>query len=153
MKRIRGFGLIEVMVALVLIAVMAAALLPLSQRYLTASRDARQLEVALRLAESKLDELRHFAQQNQPQLLVSGDGVQQVMLSEFSLQWTVQSFNWQPTPQAWQPAANGAQFSGKHQVLVTVTWLNSHDEPQSFSLSTAMVALPTLTAAPFGRRF
>ena len=153
MKRIRGFGLIEVMVALVLIAVMAAALLPLSQRYLTASRDARQLEVALRLAESKLDELRHLAQQNQPQFLVSGDGVQQVMHSEFSLSWTVQSFNWQPGPQTWQPAVNGADFQGLHRVAVTVTWLNSQDQPQSFSLNTAMVALPTLTAGPFGRRF
>ena len=146
----RGFGLIEVMVALVLIAVMAAALLPLSQRYLSASRDGRQLEVAVRLAESKLDELRHLAQQNQPQLIVSGHQQRQVIDSEFSLDWTVSALKWSPAVQAWQSAAD-AELNGKQNVLVTVTWSNSRDELQSFSLQTALVALPSLVAGPFGR--
>lgn len=152
MRRARGFGLIEVMVALVLIAVMAAALLPLSQRYLTISRDGRQREVALRLAESKLDELRHFAQQNQPQLIVSGEDSQFIMHTEFSLDWTMHAFNWSPSQQAWQPAVVDAQFGGKQDVSVTVVWHNSQSEPQTFTLQTALVALPTLTAGPFGGR-
>ena len=146
----RGFGLIEVMVALVLIAVMAAALLPLSQRYLSVSQDGRKREVALRLAESKLDELRHFAQQHQPQLIVSGESSERVMETEFSLNWTVSAFHWSPLQQVWLSAT--AVDGGKIEVLVTVDWHNSHDQPQSFSLSTAMVALPTLSAGPFGRR-
>ncbi|WP_319783353.1 type II secretion system protein [Oceanisphaera sp. IT1-181] len=152
MRSARGFGLIEVMVALVLIAVMAAALLPLSQRYLSISRDGRQREVALRLAESKLDELRHFAQQNQPQLVVSGEGSQFIMHTEFSLDWAVHAFNWSSSQQAWQPAVTDAQFSGKQDASVTVAWHNTQGEPQTFTLQTALVALPTLTAGPFGSR-
>ncbi|MGO4998084.1 type IV pilus modification PilV family protein [Oceanisphaera sp. W20_SRM_FM3] len=149
-RMMRGFGLIEVMVALVLIAVMAAALLPLSQHALSISRDERQREVALRLAESKLDELRHLAQQNQPQLITSGESRQWVMDTEFSLDWSVSAFHWSAVQQAWLPAT--AVLRDKIQVLVIVGWRDSHDRPQSFSLSTAMVALPTLTAGPFGRR-
>lgn len=152
MRSARGFGLIEVMVALVLIAVMAAALLPLSQRYLSISRDGRQREVALRLAESKLDELRHFAQQNQPQLIVSGEESQLIMHTEFSLDWAVHAFNWSSPLQAWQPAVTDAQFGGKQDVLVTVAWHNSLNEPKDFTLQTALVALHTLTAGPFGSR-
>lgn len=145
-----GFGLIEVMVALLLIAVMAAALLPLSQRYLSAGRDGRQREVALRLAESKLDELRHFAQQHQPQLITSGESNQLVMDTEFSLNWTVTSANWNYEQQAWQSAVVDASFSGKQEVLVQVAWLDADEQVQSFSLQTAMVALPTLAVGPFG---
>ena len=149
-RMIRGFGLIEIMVALVLIAVMAAALLPLSQHALSVSRDGRQREVALRLAESKLDELRHLAQQNQPQLMTSGDSTQRVMETEFSLDWTVSAFHWSAMQQVWLPST--ALDGGKTEVLVTVVWQDSHERPQSFSLSSAMVSLPTLTAGPFGRR-
>ena len=145
-----GLGLIEVMVALLLIAVMAAALLPLSQRYLSVNLDGRQREVALRLAESKLDELRHFAQQHQPQLITSGESSRLIMDAEFSLNWTVSSANWNYGQQVWQSAAVDGSFSGKQEVLVKVAWLDASEQEQSFSLQTAMVALPTLAVGPFG---
>ena len=60
MKRQQGFGLIEVMIAFIVVAITAGSLLQLNKSYLEYSRDGRNREVALRLAESKLDELRYF---------------------------------------------------------------------------------------------
>lgn len=149
---VAGFGLIEVMLALLLIAVMAAGLIPLSQRYVSVGRDGRLREVALRLAESKLDELRHLAQQHQPQLINPGESRRLIMHTEFSLHWTVRSANWRSGAQAWQSAVVDDTFNGKQEVLVKVTWLGADEQEQVFSLQSAMVALPTLTAGPFGRR-
>lgn len=152
-----GFGLIEVLVAMLLIAVMAAALLPLSQRYLTASRDGRQTEVALRLAESKLDALRHLNQQSghgsslQPQPLpASGQDSVLVMDVEFTRTWTVSSARWSPAQQAW--LASPATESGKQAIGVTVSWQNSQGQRQFFSLNSAMAALSHLEPGPLGAR-
>lgn len=152
MQQHRGFALIEVMIAFILLSIMAAGLLPLSQRYLTYSRDGRDREIAMRLAESKLDELRHLAYLNQSSMIVSGQSTQTMSNTAFSLNWTVTAFDWNPTQQAWQSVIADEYFSGKKDVSVTITWLDTRDADQSLVLNTALVALPTLSAGPFGHR-
>lgn len=151
MKAQQGFGLIEVMLAFVLVSLMAASLLQLSKRYLEYSRDGRHREVALRLAESKLDELRHLAYLNQAALITGGQSSLTLAQARFELSWTAHALHWSRAQQAWQATANPVS-PGKIDVSVTVIWHNAAGEPHRFELQSALVALPTLTAGPFGRR-
>ncbi len=56
----RGFGLIEVLVAFVVIAAGAAALVKLQSAFLTTTAESGAREAAMHLAETKLDDLRSF---------------------------------------------------------------------------------------------
>lgn len=152
MYRQQGVGLVEVMLAMLLIAVMAATLLPLSQRQLKMHRDARYWEVALGLAESRLEELRHLAQQHQPQLLISGEVETQRMHTFFTVSWTVNTYRWHLSQNGWQISSTPLAVGNKHQLKVTVVWQDSQAQTQSISLHTAAVALPTLSQGPFGLR-
>lgn len=59
-SRQRGFGLIEVLVAFVVIATGAAALVKLQGAYLRSTAESGTREAAMHLAETKLDDLRSF---------------------------------------------------------------------------------------------
>ncbi|ART80055.1 type IV pilus modification PilV family protein [Oceanisphaera avium] len=148
-----GVSLIEVMIAMLLISIMAATLLPLHQQRLRNSRDDRALETAMRLAESKLDELRQFAKLKQWQLLASGEEETEIGQVSFTVNWTTHAYQWQPESHSWLAAVAIQQQGNKHQLAVTVTWQNSMEQPQSFNLQAAVVVMPTLNTGPFGRRF
>src|SRR5690606_20249529 len=60
MKPHKGFGLLEILITLVLLGVGVAGLVAMSRGILGASQDGRRYEVAMRLAESKLDDFRTF---------------------------------------------------------------------------------------------
>nr|WP_270835444.1 prepilin-type N-terminal cleavage/methylation domain-containing protein [Aeromonas sp. QDB30] len=60
MKRQKGFGLFEILVTLVVLGVGVVGLVMLSKSTLTASQDGRRYEIAMRLAESKIEEFRNF---------------------------------------------------------------------------------------------
>jgi type II secretory pathway pseudopilin PulG len=72
MRRQAGFGLIEVMLAFIIVAVTSGALLQLNKVYLEYSRDGAYREVAIRLAESRLDEFRTFSSEAEYAAVTSG---------------------------------------------------------------------------------
>ena len=53
MKRQLGFGLLEILIAMVVLGVAVAGLVTFSKSALVASQDGRRYEIAMRLAESK----------------------------------------------------------------------------------------------------
>ncbi|WP_298720057.1 prepilin-type N-terminal cleavage/methylation domain-containing protein [uncultured Oceanisphaera sp.] len=144
MKRQQGFGLIEVLLAFIVVAVTAGSLLQLNKSYLEYSRDGRSREVALRLAESKLDEIRYFKDQQGYQDITGGtestilDGV------TYDLGWTVDDVGWDGT--AW---VKNPTISGKKEVAVTVDW-NDTGVPQSFTLASVVSPNLSTSGGPFG---
>ncbi len=60
MKKQKGFGLLEILITLVLLGVGVAGLVTLARSMLDASQEGRRYEIAMRLAESALDEFRNF---------------------------------------------------------------------------------------------
>ncbi|OIN10366.1 type IV pilus modification PilV family protein [Oceanisphaera psychrotolerans] len=149
MKRQQGFGLIEVLIAFIVVAVTAGSLLQLNKNYLEYSRDGRSREVALRLAESRLDELRYFRDKQGYQDIAGGtestvlDGV------TYDLGWTVDDYGWDAANTQWVTPPPSGVASGKKEIAVTVDW-NDTGAPQSFTLSS--VVSPSLSAesGPFG---
>lgn len=60
MRKQKGFGLLEILITLVLLGVGVAGLVALARNMISAAQEGRRYEVAMRLAESKIDELRSF---------------------------------------------------------------------------------------------
>jgi type II secretory pathway pseudopilin PulG len=149
MKRQQGFGLIEVLLAFIVVAVTAGSLLQLNKSYLEYSRDGRSREVALRLAESKLDELRYFRDKQGYQNIASGTESTALDGVTYDLDWTVDDHGWDAANNQWVTPPPTGVASGKKEIAVTVDW-NDTGEPQSFTLSS--VVSPSLSAesGPFG---
>ncbi|MBR9856589.1 MAG: hypothetical protein GYB38_02670 [Gammaproteobacteria bacterium] len=147
MKRQQGFGLIEVMIAFIVVAVTAGSLLQLNKSYLEYSRDGRNREVALRLAESKLDELRYFRNLQGYQNIVSGSESTALDGVTYELDWTVDDYGWDGS--AWMSPLLSGITSGKKEVTVTVDW----DDPgvkQNFTLASVISPNQSLGGGPFG---
>ncbi|WP_458734369.1 type IV pilus modification PilV family protein [Zobellella taiwanensis] len=90
MKRQSGFGLIEVFISFLLVAGTAGVLLQLHKVYLEYSRDGGYREVALRLAESKIDEIRSTDSLSAFNSLPNGGNEQKVIDNmTFELDWTI----------------------------------------------------------------
>ncbi|GAA3708721.1 prepilin-type N-terminal cleavage/methylation domain-containing protein [Oceanisphaera sediminis] len=144
MKRQQGFGLIEVLLAFIVVAVTAGSLLQLNKVYLEYSRDGRSREVALRLAESRLDELRYFKDQQGYQDITGGTESTTLDGVTYDLGWTVDDYGWDGT--AW---VKNPTISGKKEVAVTVDW-NDTGAPQSFTLASVVSPNLSIDGGPFG---
>ncbi|MGO1247007.1 MAG: type IV pilus modification PilV family protein [Oceanisphaera sp.] len=151
MKQQSGFGLIEVMIALVILALTAGSLLQLSQQYLSYSRDGRAREVALRLVESRLDELRHQQASQGYNSLASGSDMRTLMDINFTINWTVQDQMWSATQGLW--LASASVISDKKDVSVSLTWQDSQGELNSITLASAIAPISAIYAGPFGERY
>ena len=151
MKRQGGFGLIEVMIAFVIVVVTAGSLLQLSKQYLEYSRDGRSREVALRLLESKLDELRHQQSLAGYQAVSSSNEVRTVSDVIFNIGWTVQGQDWDPTQSQWISLGAGS-LGDKKDLQVSVAWQNGRGEAKSMTLQSAIAPLVPIYAGPFGER-
>lgn len=153
MKRQQGFGLIEVMIAFIVVAVTAGSLLQLNKSYLEYSRDGRNREVALRLAESKLDELRYFKDKQGYQNIASGSESTALDGVTYELDWTVDDYGWDGS--AWVSPLPSGVTSGKKEVTVTVDWddpadLNDTGMKQSFTLASVISPNQSISGGPFG---
>ncbi|MGU5595076.1 type IV pilus modification PilV family protein [Aeromonas sanarellii] len=147
MKRQLGFGLLEILIAMVVLGVAVAGLVTFSKSALVASQDGRRYEIAMRLAESKLDEFRNF---NSPTsatapltayngittnstgttLTQSGDG--------YTVTWDAKDQYWNTATSAWQnsaPSGYTAPTSGQKVVTVTVRWKDSENKDKNLQLS------------------
>lgn len=145
MRRQHGFGLIEVMLAFVIVAATAGTLLQLNKTYLEYSRDGRNREVAMRLAESKLDELRRFQHRAGFTAIDSGSDSLSLDGIEYHRNWTVTAYTWNSASSAWNMTSAGDENTAKKQVEVTISW-NEQGEPFSFSLNSVISS--TIPAIP-----
>ncbi|WP_412841356.1 type IV pilus modification PilV family protein, partial [Aeromonas dhakensis] len=148
MKPHKGFGLLEILITLVLLGVGVAGLVAMSRGILGASQDGRRYEVAMRLAESKLDDFRTF---NGVVSAVSpltaynsiAAGTSTVTPADgggtYTLSWTVNNQYWNGT--AWQttaPAGYLQSYPGRKVVNVTVSWSDNDGNPVSLLLAGAV---------------
>lgn len=154
MKPHKGFGLLEILITLVLLGVGVAGLVAMSRGILGASQDGRRYEVAMRLAESKLDDFRTFngvvsavAPLTAYNNITAGtssatptDGG-----GTYTLSWTVSNQYWNGT--AWQttvPPGYLQSYPGRKVVNVTVSWSDSAGNPLSLLLAGAVSPIESL---------
>ncbi|AEY00720.1 type IV pilin [Oceanimonas sp. GK1] len=149
MTRQYGFGLIEVMLAFIIVAATAGTLLQLNKTYLEYSRDGRSREVAMRLAESKLDELRRFQSRTGFDAIVSGSDSVSLDNIDYGRSWTVTPYAWNSASSAWATPPPANVEIGKKEVAVTVTWTDA-GEAQSFSLDSVISPNTPASGGPFG---
>ena len=159
MKPHKGFGLLEILITLVLLGVGVAGLVAMSRSLLNTSQDGRRYEVAMRLAESKLDEFRTFngvvsavspltaynniAAGTSSATPANGGGT-------YALSWTVSNQYWNGS--AWQtaiPAGYLYSYPGRKVVNVTVSWSDSTEQSRSLLLSGAVSPAESLTQNQF----
>ena len=96
MKKQKGFGLLEILITLVLLGVGVAGLVSLARGMLSTAREGGRYEIAMRLAESKLDEFRNFNEIRTatPPLtaykdISTGSSSQSLSNDNYGVSWTV----------------------------------------------------------------
>ncbi|MGS3176736.1 prepilin-type N-terminal cleavage/methylation domain-containing protein [Aeromonas sanarellii] len=156
MKRQRGFGLFEILVTLVVLGVGVVGLVILSKSALTASQDGKRYEVAMRLAESKIEEFRNFnslvtatAPLTAYASITSGNATKSQSGDSYTLAWTVTNQYWNGSTSAWQntaPAGYLLNYPGRKQINTTVSWTNSEGATASVALIGYASPTESLTA-------
>ncbi|MBL1376846.1 type IV pilus modification PilV family protein [Zobellella iuensis] len=149
MKKQAGFGLVEVVIAFILVAVTAGSLLQLHKVYLEYSRDGRYREVALRLAESKLDELRGFGRIADYQAIASSSAPESVRVddTDYAIEWGVSDYGWDGG--AWVTPLPSGVASGKKAIDITVGW-SQPDGGGSLRLESVLSPHLSIGSGPFG---
>ncbi|WP_421208959.1 type IV pilus modification PilV family protein [Aeromonas sp. 602396] len=159
MKPHKGFGLLEILITLVLLGVGVAGLVAMSRSLLNTSQDSRRYEVAMRLAESKLDAFRTFngvvsavspftaynsiAAGSSSATPPDGGGT-------YALSWSVSNQYWNGS--GWQtaiPAGYLHAYPGRKVVNVNVSWSDSVGQSHSLLLSGAVSPVESLTQNQF----
>ncbi|MGL5814382.1 MAG: prepilin-type N-terminal cleavage/methylation domain-containing protein [Aeromonas sp.] len=156
MKWQKGFGLLEILVTLVVLGVGVAGLVILSKSTLTASQDGRRYEIAMRLAESKIDEFQNFnglvtatAPLTTYNAIASGNATKSQSGDSYTLAWTVTNQYWNGATSAWQnmaPAGYLLNYPGRKQIDTTVSWTNSEGGTASVALTGYVSPMESLTA-------
>lgn len=156
MKRQKGFGLFEILVTLVVLGVGVVGLVTLSKSALTASQDGKRYEVAMRLAESKIEEFRNFnnlvtatAPLTSYAAITSGNATKSQSGDSYTLAWTVTNQYWNGSTSAWQntaPAGYLLNYPGRKQINTTVSWTNSEGATVSVALIGYASPTESLTA-------
>lgn len=128
----RGFTFVEVLVALVIIAIGVAGLVSLQSHFLKSSVRASDHATALSLAQAQIETMRFELYEN----LAAGNNTQSVSGKNFALAWTVtpQYFNngWATTGDANLPNPLPAEPDAKA-VTVSVTWTARGGETETVS--------------------
>lgn len=158
MKKQKGFGLLEILITLVLLGVGVAGLVSLARGMLSTAREGGRYEIAMRLAESKLDEFRNFNEVRTaiPPLtaykdIATGSGSQSLSNDSYAVNWTVtnQYLNsgvWSATP----PAAYPYDYPERKQILVRVTWEDNSGDDRSLELVGAISPTGSFTSEETG---
>lgn len=156
MKWQKGFGLLEILVTLVVLGVAVVGLVVLSKSALTASQDGRRYEIAMRLAESKIDEFRNFnslvtatAPLTAYDAIASGNVTKSQSGDSYTLVWTVTNQYWNGATSAWQntaPAGYLLNYPGRKQIYTRVNWTNSGGVTASVTLTGYASPAESLTA-------
>lgn len=158
MNREKGFGLLEILVTLVLLGVGVAGLVSMSKGMLTASQDGRRYEIAMRLAESRIDSFRNFNVLINPVApktayadIAGGSSSQTVgqgaSASTYALSWTVNNEYWSGSDwQASVPSGYTLSYPGRKVVNVTVTWSDNQGQSRSLQLAGVISSTESLNS-------
>ncbi|MBM7456928.1 type II secretory pathway pseudopilin PulG [Oceanisphaera litoralis] len=147
MKAQSGFGLIEVMIAFIVVAVTAGSLLQLNKTYLEYSRDGRNREIALRLAESKLDEFRGVQNRAEYSSISDASSTTKVNGTDYTVSWTVNDYGWDGS--AWVTPLSTGMSSDKKEVVVSVDWDDAGNTP-GIAISSVLSPYFSVSSGPFG---
>lgn len=144
----RGFSLIEVMLAFIIVAVSAAGLVKLQNSYMKQEGSSSARESAMHLAENKLDDLRSFTtlatttgqfayqdiQTNVGQSLTNGlaAGNHTIGNTTYALSWTVTN-----TP---NPLPANLKYPLRKDIIITVAWSDQNGSSKTLSLSSSIAA-------------
>lgn len=158
MNKQKGFGLLEILIALVLLGVGVAGLVSLARGMLSAAREGGRYEIAMRLAESKLDEFRNFNEVRTATLpltaykdIATGSGSQSLSNDSYSVNWTVtnQFLNggvWSTT----QPATYLYDYPERKRIVVRVTWNDNDGSGRYLELAGAISPTGSFTSDETG---
>jgi len=144
----RGFSLIEVMLAFIIVAVSAAGLVKLQSSYMKQEGSSSARESAMHLAENKLDDLRSFTtlattagqfayqdiQTNVGQSLTNGlaAGNHTIGNTTYALGWTVAN-----DP---DPLPTNLKYPLRKDIEITVAWTDQNGSDKTLSLSSSIAA-------------
>ena len=158
MKKQKGFGLLEILITLVLLGVGVAGLVSLARGMLSTAREGGRYEIAMRLAESKLDEFRNFNEIRTatPPLtaykdISTGSSSQSLSNDNYGVSWTVsnQYLNggvWSTT----KPATYLYDYPERKRVEVTVTWNDNDGSARMLQLAGAISPTGSFTSEETG---
>ena len=155
----RGFSMIEVLIAVVVLGFGLMALAALQTTIIRSSAETKAQTIALQLAKDKIEDLRSFqdlagykaitsSESNEPPLIVSN--------VEFERSWVVERFAYHPSTGAFvnvstlgligdtPPGGNPAIYVADNEyktIAVTVNWTDANGVEQSVRLNDAIAAL------------
>lgn len=147
MKRQHGFGLLEILITMVVLGVAVVGLVAFSKSALMASQDGRRYEIAMRFAESKIDELRNFnASVSATAPLIAYNPISSNLTGttltqsgdDYKVTWSVTDKYWNNVTSVWQntpPSGYTASTPGQKTIMVTVSWKNSENQDKNLQLS------------------
>ena len=146
-KTTRGFSLIEVLLAFIIVSVSAAGLVKLQNSYLKQEGSSSARESAMHLAENKLDELRSFTTikttagefayqdiQTDQGNAIGGTltaGPHTISNTVYNLHWNVTNINLQ------NPVMS---YPDRKDVIIVVTWTNYEGKPSQLQLASSISA-------------
>jgi len=158
MKKHKGFGLLEILITLVLLGVGVAGLVSLARGMLSTAREGGRYEIAMRLAESKLDEFRNFNEIRTatPPLtaykdISTGSNNQSLSYDNYGVSWTVSDQYldggaWTTT----KPAAYLYDYPQRKLIVVTVTWNDNGGDSRFLQLAGAISPTGSFTKEETG---
>lgn len=146
---ITGIALIEALVALIVVSVGLLGLVKLETVLIASSADARARAEAMTLAQSKLDQLRHYVLQGEhfvltgsPSTCAEGTVVTDGSDTATGVNVPLFTRTWAVTPDC---------TNQRHRILVTVAWADADNAAQSVNLNTVMAWNdPAATASSLG---
>ncbi|MGQ4276396.1 type IV pilus modification PilV family protein [Pseudidiomarina sp. E22-M8] len=133
-RKARGFTFVEVLVALVIIAIGVAGLVSLQRMFIQSSTRATERTAAMEMAQEKIEELR-FTQYS---LLAAGTDTEQREGKTFSLTWTstdqyLVAGTWVAEGSASVPTPLPSEADAKA-IIVTVSWTERAGGAESLAL-------------------
>lgn len=154
-RKPRGFSMIEVLIAVVVLGFGLMALAALQTSIIRSSSETKAQTVALQLAKDKVEDLRSFQTLAGYQALTSGNDTATESAVTYTRTWTVTRFGFQPSVGAFAaiatltgatPAADagGVAFTANNEykrVAVSVTWTDANGTNQSIGIEDAIGAV------------
>lgn len=145
--RNRGFGLIEVMVAIAVIGIGVTGLVVLQKTFLRSSSENMNRSVAMELAKSKLEDFRRFDDVVSGTAnyvdIVSGNDTVAVGGQNYSRTWGITDLYYDKSTNSWSTVMpNGAVSSDQKLVAINVSWSNV-DGTESVALNSSLSASST----------
>lgn len=154
-RKTRGFSMIEVLIAVVVLGFGLMALAALQTSIIRSSAETKTQTVALQLAKDKVEDLRSFQTLAGYQALTSGNDTVTESAVNYARTWTVTRFGYQSSVGVFAAIANltgatpaadagGVAYTANNEykrVAVRVTWTDANGATQSIGIEDAIGAV------------